>query len=196
MLMLPETFPQQPPGAITLHCAADFFARHDSQFWLGTLRQPLPVGNQTTQRQPLALLPDAREFTALLNPRGAAQAFRQFGGRGHAKSNRRQAFAAVATAVGQRGLAALARITVKESVLAFAADLGRLILAFHKFNCWRVGAEKLRINGAGEVSNETPCVKTGLGWQCPNLNPALNPNLGWIDYDYDYESGLGYCLGV
>jgi hypothetical protein len=27
---------------------------------------------------------------------------------------------------------------------------------------------------------------------CPNLNPALNPNLGWIDYDYDYEPGLGH----
>jgi hypothetical protein len=27
----------------------------------------------------------------------------------------------------------------------------------------RVGAEKLRINRAGEVINETPCVKAGLG---------------------------------
>ena len=122
MLMLPETFPQQPPGAITLHRAANLFARDDSQFWFGALRQPLPVGDETTQRETLALLPDACEFTALLNPRGAAQAFRQFGWRGHAKSNRRQAFAAVATAIGQGGLAALARITVKKSVLAFAAD--------------------------------------------------------------------------
>ena len=121
--MLPETFPQQAPGAVALHGAADFLARDDSQFWFGTFRQPLPVGDETAERKALALLPDARKFTALLDARGAAQAFRQFSGRRHAKSNRRQAFAAVAAAVGQRGLAALARITVEKSVLAFAADL-------------------------------------------------------------------------
>ena len=172
VLMLPETFPQQPPGAIPLDGPADFFARDDAQFRFGPVRQPLPVGDETTEREAPALLPDARELAALLNPRGAAQAQASgvwrpgsgvWGGRGHAKSNRRQAFAAVAAAVGQGGLAALARITVEKSVLAFAADFRRLILAFHKFSWWRAGAVKLRINGAGEVSNETPCVKTGLG---------------------------------
>ena len=123
MLMLPETFPQQPPGAITLDGASNLFARHDPQLWLRTLRQSLPVGDETTKCKTLPLLPDARELAALLNPRGATQAFRRFGVRGHAKSDRRQAFAAVAAAVGQRGLAAFARITVKKSVLAFAADL-------------------------------------------------------------------------
>jgi hypothetical protein len=44
-------------------------------------------------------LPDAR---------GAAQAFRRFGGRGHAESNGCQAFTTVAAAISQRGLAALA----------------------------------------------------------------------------------------
>ena len=124
MLMLPETFPQQAAGAITLHGAADFFAGNDSQPGLRAFGQPLPVGDEATQGEALALLPDAREFAALLNARGAAQAqaFRRFGGRRHAKSNRRQAFASVAAAVGQRGLAAFARITVKKSVLAFAAD--------------------------------------------------------------------------
>jgi len=51
-----------------------------------------------------------------------------------AKLNRRQASATHATAVGQRGLAALARIAVKKSVLPFAADFRRLILAFHNSN--------------------------------------------------------------
>jgi hypothetical protein len=46
--------------------------------------------------------------------------------------NRRQAFAAHTAAIGQRGFAALARITVKKSVLPFAADFRWLILAFHK----------------------------------------------------------------
>ena len=50
-----------------------------------------------------------------------------------ARSDLRQAFAAVAAAVGERGLAALARIAVEKSVLPFAADFRRLILAFHKF---------------------------------------------------------------
>jgi hypothetical protein len=48
-------------------------------------------------------------------------------------------------------------------VLAFAADLRRLILAFHKFNFMRLGA-LFRFNGAGEVSNETPRVKARLTW--------------------------------
>jgi hypothetical protein len=123
MLMLPETFPQQTPRTITLNCAANFLARDHSQFRLRTFRQSLPVGDEAADHKPLALLPDARKLAALLDARGAAQAFRQFSGRRHAKSNRRQAFAAIAAAVGQRGLAALARITVKKSVLAFAADL-------------------------------------------------------------------------
>jgi hypothetical protein len=123
MLMLPEAFPQQTPRAVALHGAADFFARDDSQFWFRPVRQTLPVGDETAERESLALLPNARKFTARSDARGAAQAFRRCGGRGHAKSNRRQAFAAVATAVGQRGLAALARIAVEKSVLPFAADL-------------------------------------------------------------------------
>jgi hypothetical protein len=39
--------------------------------------------------------------------------------------------AAHATAVAQGGFAAFARITIQKSVLPFAADFGRLILAFH-----------------------------------------------------------------
>ena len=133
--MLPETFPQQAPGAVPLDGAADFFAGDDSQPGLRTFRQSLPVGDETAEHDPLPLLPDAREIAARPDARGAAQAFRWFGGRGHAKSNRCQAFAAVAAAVGQRGLAALAGIAVEKSVLAFATDFRRLILAFHKLDC-------------------------------------------------------------
>jgi len=140
ILMLPETFPQQTPGAITFNRAADFFARHDSQFRFCAVRQPLPVGDKAAEREPLPLPPDARKITALPDARGAAQAFRNCGGRGHAKSNRRQALATKPAAVAQDGLAAFARIAVEKSMLPFAADLGRLILAFHKFNWLRVGA--------------------------------------------------------
>jgi hypothetical protein len=161
MLMLPETFPQQAPGAVALHGTADFFAGDDSQPGLRTFRQSLPVGDETTEHDPLPLQPDAPEVAARPDACGAAQAFRRFVGRRHAKSNRRQAFATVAAAVGQRGLTALARVTVEKPVLAFAADFRRLILAFHKFNLVRLGA-KLRFYRAGEVSSEPPRVKARL----------------------------------
>ncbi len=123
--MLAETFPQEATRAVALDGTADFFARDHTQLWFGAVRQTLPVGDETTKGEPLALLADAGKITAMLDARGSAQAlaFRRFSGGRHAKSNGRQAFTAVATAVGERGFAALGRITVKESVLAFAADL-------------------------------------------------------------------------
>jgi hypothetical protein len=48
-----------------------------------------------------------------------------------AGSNRREALATHAAAIGQRGLAALGGITIQETVLPLAADFRRLILAFH-----------------------------------------------------------------
>jgi hypothetical protein len=134
VLMLPETFAQQSPRAAAFDRAADFFARDDAQFRLRAVGQFVPVRDQAALCEALALPPDAREIAALLKPRGAAQAqaFWRFGWRGHAKSNGCQAFAAHAAAVGERGLATLARIAVEKSVLPFAADLRRLILAFHK----------------------------------------------------------------
>jgi hypothetical protein len=48
------------------------------------------------------------------------------------KSNWSQPFATHAAPIGEGGLAALGGITVQESVLPFATDFGRLILAFHK----------------------------------------------------------------
>ena len=132
MLMLAETLPQQPTRAISLDRAPDFFTRDHPQFGRKTIGQFAPVGDETTKHHPLALQPEAREIAARPDARGAAQTFQRCGGRGHAKSNRRQAFAAVAAAVGQRGLAALAGIAVKKPVLAFATDFRRLILAFHK----------------------------------------------------------------
>src|SRR5258706_2523909 len=129
--MLPKTSPQHPRGRVAPPCTADLFARNDPKLWFRPCGHRLPVGDEAAEREPLALLPDARKIAALLNARGAAQAFRRFG-RHCAKSNRRQAFAAHAAAVGQRGLAALAGITVQKPVLALATDFRRLILAFHK----------------------------------------------------------------
>ena len=47
--------------------------------------------------------------------------------------NGREAFAARAAAAGERGAAALGGRAGEKPVLAFTADFGRLILAFHKF---------------------------------------------------------------
>src|SRR5450432_1144450 len=91
MLMLPETFPQQAPGAVPFHGTADFFAGDDAQPGLRTFRQSLPVGDETTEHDPLPLLPDAREIAARPDARGAAQTFRRFVGRRHAKIKRASA---------------------------------------------------------------------------------------------------------
>jgi hypothetical protein len=54
-------------------------------------------------------------------------------------------------------------------------------------------SDALRLKSRPDFHNRYPAKWRDSFWQCPNLNPALNPNPGWIDYDYDYESGLGHC---
>lgn len=68
MLVLPEAFAEQTPRAAALNRAADFFARDDTEFWRVASGQLVPVGDQAAERQPLALLPDAREIAALSKP--------------------------------------------------------------------------------------------------------------------------------
>jgi hypothetical protein len=144
MLVQPETFAQQAPGAAALHRAANLFAGDHAEPWRCAGGQLVPVGNQAALRQPFTGLAHPCKFTALGQARRPAQA--QTSGiwhsgtvvwrrRGHDARdlNRRQAFAARATAAGKRGTAALGGRAGKEPVLAFAADFGRLILAFHKF---------------------------------------------------------------
>jgi len=81
MLVLPETFPQQPARAIALHCAADFFAGDDAEFRRGTFGQRIPIRDEAAEREALALLADAGEIAALRQARRAAQtqAFRRRG---------------------------------------------------------------------------------------------------------------------
>jgi hypothetical protein len=88
-----------------------------------------------------------------------------------AKSDRRQAFAAVAAAVGERGLAAFARIAVEKSVLPFAADFRWLILAFHKFrfvSAWKTPlTERRRVTVKRLVSRRGSIVNkdvNGKNW--------------------------------
>ena len=73
MLMLPETFAEQTPRAAAFDGPSDFPARHDAQFWCGAGGQPLPIGDETTLREPFALLPDAYEITVLAEAPGAPQ---------------------------------------------------------------------------------------------------------------------------
>ena len=74
MLMLPETFAQQPPRAAAFDRASDFPAGDDAQIRRRAVRQAMPVGNETAQREPLSLLPHARKIALMLEPRrrGAA----------------------------------------------------------------------------------------------------------------------------
>jgi hypothetical protein len=57
---------------------------------------------------------------------------------GHRKSDRGEAFAALATTIPQNAAAAFAGISAQKAVLALAANFRRLILTFHamiQFNC-------------------------------------------------------------
>jgi len=65
MLMLAEAFAEQTPRAAACHRAADFTARDDPKPGRRPVRQPVPVGNQATLRQSLALLPHPREIPIL-----------------------------------------------------------------------------------------------------------------------------------
>jgi len=78
------------------------------------------------------------------------------------KSNGREAFAAFAAAIAQNGAATFAGIAIEKSVLAFAPDFRRLILAFHKFNKGALGRGK-SVNRAGNPISESPAVKAALG---------------------------------
>ena len=88
------------------------------------LREREPVRNEATPHQAFATFTDARKVAAQLDAPPPAETASFRCGVGHGgKSNRREAFAAHAAAVGQRGLAAFAGIAIQEAVLTFATDL-------------------------------------------------------------------------
>lgn len=82
MLMPPETFAEQPPGAAAGRRVAYFFARNHAEFRPATFGQPVPIGDQAAEREPLPLLPEPHEITALREARLASQtqALRRGGG--------------------------------------------------------------------------------------------------------------------
>ena len=158
MLMLPEAFPQEPARPVPGHGMANLLAGNDSEPGGCPVRQFIPICNQAAEGQPLAVLPQTRKVTAPLEARGApqTQTERWRGVHESKKSNGREPFAAHPTAVGQNGLAALAGITVQKSVLAFAADFRRLILALHKIiiNIPAQKPERDRIPNRGLMSSK------------------------------------------
>ena len=158
MLMLPEGFPQEAARPVPGDGIANLLAGNDAEAGGGPVRQFIPIGNEAAEGQPLAVLPEARKVTASLEARGApqTQTERWRGVHESKKSNGREPFTAHPTTVGQNGLAALAGITVQKSVLAFAADFRRLILALHKikFNIPAQKPERDRIPNRGLMSSK------------------------------------------
>src|ERR1039458_3026486 len=73
MLMQPETFAEQAPRAAAGDRVADAFARDDAELRRRAVRQAVPVGDETAQRQAFALLPHAREIPVLPKSQVAAQ---------------------------------------------------------------------------------------------------------------------------
>ncbi len=74
MLVQPETFAEQPPGAAASRRIADFFAGDDAEFRAFTVGKLGPIGDETAQNEPFPLLPDAHKIAVLREPRWAAQA--------------------------------------------------------------------------------------------------------------------------
>ena len=81
MLMLAETFAEQSAGAAAGGRITDFFAGDDAELGRGTVRQFVPVRDETTDDEPLPALAHAREIAVLREPRrtAKAQAFRRRG---------------------------------------------------------------------------------------------------------------------
>src|SRR5579859_3820573 len=79
MLMLPETFTEQPAGPVALHRAADLLGGHHAEHEGGPVGEGLPVGDETAEDEALALLADPGEIAALCQARCTAQtqAFRR-----------------------------------------------------------------------------------------------------------------------
>ena len=73
MLVPPETFAEQAPGAVADHRAADFLAGDHAEPGAAPGGQLVPVGNQAALRQPFADLPHARKIAAVRKARRAAQ---------------------------------------------------------------------------------------------------------------------------
>ena len=72
--------------------------------------------------------PSRKRIEGESRKRGGAPAFMSLERK---SSNRGEAFPADAAAVCENGLAALGGVAIQEPVLPFAANLRRLILAFH-----------------------------------------------------------------
>lgn len=132
VLVLAEGFAHETTGTGSDDGGADFTAGDHAQFRAPTLREACPVGNQAAFDRPAALLAHPGKLAGLLKAHGAGkpQARRSIV-RHPVKSDGGQAFAADPAAVGKDGAAALAGVAGEKAVLAFATDLGRLILAFH-----------------------------------------------------------------
>ena len=73
MLVLPETFAEQPPRPVAGDRVTDAFAGDHAQPGCGTSRQALPVGDETAQRQAFTPLPHPRKIPVLTEAGGAAQ---------------------------------------------------------------------------------------------------------------------------
>ncbi len=179
MLVQPETFAQQAAGTTAFHRPADFFAGHHAKFGRHAFGQTVPIGNEAAENKALAGLTDPREIAILRQARQAAeaQAFRRFSVHDARAENGlygRQAFAAYATAIGQRGLAALGGITVQKPVLAFATNFRRLILAFHKFKLKSKSGQSGKKPESERISTQHRVSRRGNGWSCLNLISDTN----------------------
>ncbi len=79
VLMQPETFAEQSPGAAAGRSIANFFAGDDTKPGRETVGQFVPVRDEATEHEAFPALAHAREIAVLREPRRTAQtqAFRR-----------------------------------------------------------------------------------------------------------------------
>lgn len=131
MLMKAVSLPHQTTGPTTHDRPADLATGHDAQLTGLTLRQPTQVDDETAADAPDTLCPRLRKFPGSAQPLSAAETEPWTGRSGRHRSDRGQTLTALVAAGVDDFASAPGGHARTETKLALAADLRRLILAFH-----------------------------------------------------------------
>ena len=128
VLVQPETFPEQPPGAVADDGTTDLFAGDHAEFQRFAVRKPVPVRDQAAEHQAFAFLPHAHKITVLGEPPIAAQAQARRAGAGRRRTLRRCAHK------DQTGVRRLRPARRRRAMVAAP----RLVLLRARKPCWRL----------------------------------------------------------
>ena len=131
MLLQAVSLPHQAANVTPHDRSAHLATGHNAQLTRLAFRQPTPIDNQTTAHTPDALGPRPGKFPRPVEPLSAAKTEPWAGHGGRHRSDLGQALTALAAAGVDDFASAPSGHARTETELALAADLRRLVLAFH-----------------------------------------------------------------